>query len=477
MKNIRKYLILVSVLLFALIIISFTKEVNSIDYSGESQVSIEDFKSLKKSFLISKEKIENYIDENQTGEEMVSLIKKLNFQGEYKACKELGMEQIKEDLDNYFSYLKSSYAGYLANGGDHSFLKAKENIIENIHDGMRSKELKTLIEKELSFVEDAHFIIGHLNHRTDNRSWYSVENFQLFKDKKGLYSILDDSYIENGDKLNDFLKPSITSEGKACYILMGYGKEIEEAPKSIKLSNGEEIDLVFKKIKNSSEKSSEPVYKDIDGIKYLNLPRVYFPVEEKEVNFVLRAAKEMKESHISILDLRGNAGGNAILADQWIEAYSGEKTHHSYNGLGILSEKMFESDSNGQKWDDYMKASGAEVYNDSHVIIKASDKIINNDNLLIVLTDNRMASASEMMVDGLHHLKNIVFIGMPTSGCLNSSSLFNAYLNNSNIPFGFGNFWNVFHPDYFQEFKGFQPDIWIEEINVEELVRILQNMN
>lgn len=477
MDNIRKYLILVSILFLVFTIISCTKEVSSIDYSGESQVSIKDLKDFTKPFLISKDNIENYIDENQTCENIISLFGKLKYQGEYKPYKKLTTREIKEDLDNYFSYLKSSYAGYLANGGDDRFLKAKENIIENIHDGMESRELKILLEKELSFVEDAHFIIGHLNHRTDDRAWYLVEDFNIYKDKKGLYSILDDSYIENGDKLNDFLKPSITSEGKACYILMGYGKEIEEAPKSIKLSNGEERDLVFRKIKSSGGKSSEPVYKDIDGIKYLKVPRVYMPIEEKGVNTVLEAGKEMKESPISILDLRGNSGGNGILVDQWIKTYTGEKSQYSNNGLRILSEEMFEASSNGQKWDDFMEASSAEIYDNSHVIIKASHKIVGNDNLLIVLTDNIMASAAEMVVDGLHHLRNTVFIGMPTSGCLNGSLMFSAYLDNSNIPFGFGNFWNVFHPDYFKEFKGFQPDIWIEEVNVEELVKILQDKN
>ena len=473
MKNIRKYLITVFILLLAFIVSSCTKEVNSIDYSGESQISINDLKDFKKPFQISKDNIEEYIDENQTSEKMITLLGKVKFEGENKPYKELSMEEVKEDLDKYFSYLKGSYAGYLANGGDDRFLKAKENIIDNISDGMKASEFKNLLEEELSYVDDAHFTIWYLNKRTEDRAWYVVENFQLFKDKKGLYSILDDSYIENGDKLNDFLKPSITSEGKACYILMGYRKEIEEAPKSIKLSNGEEKNIVFKRIKNSDDKGEEPVYKDIDGIKYLKFPSVYFPVEEKETNIVLKAAKEMKESPVSILDLRGNPGGNGILADQWVETYSGEKTFHSYNGIYILSEQVFKNDRNGQKWDDYIEASGAEIYDDSHVVIKASDKIINNDNLLIVLTDNRMASASEMMVDGLHHLKKTVFIGMPTSGCLNSSLMLNAYLDNSNIPFGHGNSWNVFHPDYFQEFKGFQPDIWIEEVNVEELVKVL----
>lgn len=473
MRNIRKYLIVTSVMLLTFIAISCTKEVNSIDYSGETRISINNLKDLKKPFKISEDNIEGYIDENQNFEKLITLLGELKLDGEYNPDKDLSMEHAMEDLDKYFSYLKDSYAGYLANGGDYRFLKAKESITDKLYDGMKVGEFKDQLEEELSFVDDAHFTIGDLNKRTEDKSWYLVETLQLFKTSKGLYSISDDSYIENHDNLNDLLKPSITSGGKACYILMGYGKEIEGAPKLIKLSNGEERNIVFRRIKNSDDKEKKPVYKDIDGIKYLKFPSIYFPAEAKEIKIVLKAAKEMKGSPISILDLRGNSGGNGILSDQWIEAYSGEKALHSYHQIGILSKEMEKYDSNGQKWDDYIEASGALVYDDSHVVIKGSDKIINNDNLLIVLIDNRMASASEMIVDGLHHLKNTVFIGMPTSGCSNSSIVFNAYLDNSNILFGFGNLWSIFHPDYFQEFKGFQPDIWIEEVDLEELVKVL----
>lgn len=101
-----------------------------------------------------------------------------------------------------------------------------------------------------------------------------------------------------------------------------------------------------------------------------------------------------------------------------------------------MSEKIFKSDSNGRKRDKYIEASRAEVYDDNHVIVKAIDKVISNDNLLIVLTNNRMVSTSEMMIDGLHYLKNIVFIAMTILGCLNSFLMFDAYLDNSNIPLG-----------------------------------------
>lgn len=85
----------------------------------------------------------------------------------------------------------------------------------------KARKFKILLEDELSFVEDVYFIIGHNNQRINDRSWYLVEGFQLFKASKGLSPILDASYIENGKKLNNFLKPYITPEGKVCCIIMG----------------------------------------------------------------------------------------------------------------------------------------------------------------------------------------------------------------------------------------------------------------
>lgn len=135
-----------------------------------------------------------------------------------------------------------------------------------------------------------------------------------------------------------------------------------------------------------------------------------------------------------------------------------------------------DSSTNGQTWEEYIKALGAKIHDENHTIIEASEKNFEIENILFVLTDSNMISASEMLTDSLHHLNNTFFVGMPTGGYLNSSIMFGAVLKQSHIPFGFGNGWNVFHPDYYHEFKGFQPDIWMPDINLEALSKFLSNL-
>ena len=67
-------------------------------------------------------------------------------------------------------------------------------------------------------------------------------------------------------------------------------------------------------------------------------------------------------------------------------------------------------------------------------------------------------------------------MGECSLGCINSSLMFNAVLSNSNIPFGFGNSWNIFDEDYYMEFKGFQPDIWMPEIDIESFSKFLSEL-
>lgn len=58
---------------------------------------------------------------------------------------------------------------------------------------------------------------------------------------------------------------------------------------------------------------------------------------------------------------------------------------------------------------------------------------------------------------------------MPTFGSANGSILFTAILPNSKISFGFGNSWSQFNEEYYKEFNGFKPDIWVPYIDIDKL--------
>jgi hypothetical protein len=129
---------------------------------------------------------------------------------------------------------------------------------------------------------------------------------------------------------------------------------------------------------------------------------------------------------------------------------------------------------NGQTWENFEASTpGIQKYDDSHYYVYPSDKTIKNENMLIVLINRNTGSGAEYMIDYLHHLENVLFIGMPSAGMANGSTLGEMALQNSNISFSFGNIWRQANPVYFKEGRGYLPDLWMENVEAKQLAYLL----
>ncbi len=97
------------------------------------------------------------------------------------------------------------------------------------------------------------------------------------------------------------------------------------------------------------------------------------------------------------------------------------------------------------------------------------DEFVENENLIIALIGKGIASAAELMVDLLHNVGNVLFVGDLTYGCyVGEAAGFKLPL--SQISVGFGNGLRIFpEADYFQEMRGFFPDLWVPAAQAEEL--------
>ena len=69
---------------------------------------------------------------------------------------------------------------------------------------------------------------------------------------------------------------------------------------------------------------------------------------------------------------------------------------------------------------------------------------------------------------------NTIFIGTPTNGTL-SSNIFGGpyYLKNSGIGISFGNLVTNFNPVYFSEEKGFEPDLFVMDNQMQVVIEAL----
>ena len=99
-----------------------------------------------------------------------------------------------------------------------------------------------------------------------------------------------------------------------------------------------------------------------------------------------------------------------------------------------------------------------------------------NDNLLIILTGKYTASGSEWLIDAAHNLENVLLIGENTNGTMVGSIAYLA-LPNSRMVVGAGPVEACIPDtnDYFEECRGFYPDLWVPAAEAEELaVKLLE---
>lgn len=439
-------------------------------FSGDTSLTKDNILDFKKPFQISDENIMDFVDPNQTEEKFNNVIEEISLGKKYNKHRIISKKDAEEDIDIYIKTLKDCYAGYLPHGGDARFEIAKENIKSDLKDQMKAGELKEIIGNHMSFVEDAHFTIGG---KVETNIWYVANGINIGKDKNGYFNISNNKYIKNYNEIESLLQASLSKEKSIFYKL--YSQTISETPKKLIYEDGTVEELEFNNIRPIHRIEDEIIFEERDNIAYLQFPRFYFPNERLEIKKILNAAEKMSKTDYSILDLRGNQGGNAILVGQWFEGYTGKKVVFSCDSITVANLEASKDNDNGQTCEEFMEYSNAEVLDDNHLIEKHSDKTIEKDGLLIVLTDSGTMSAGEKLVDALHHLDNTIFIGMPTRGCIISSACCQLPMENSRIPFSFGNTWSVYDRDYFEENRGFLPDIWVSDIDLEKLVEWLKD--
>ena len=149
---------------------------------------------------------------------------------------------------------------------------------------------------------------------------------------------------------------------------------------------------------------------------------------------------------VGIVDLRANLGGSDSVANTWLRQYTYTDTERPmYRNQYLMNV--------------FSGGSGAE------------DGWIENDRVLIVLTSKNIASAAETFVDMAHNVENVLFIGENTWGAQVTSAAYHVQLPNSGcvVTMGHGLFVVPQDWDYYEELRGYQPDLWVPAGEAEEL--------
>lgn len=387
---------------------------------------------------------------------------------EYRPDQEMTLEQAGEDITYLFDGLYNCYGAYEYFGGTERFETAKQTIFKAI-EGRKTltcEELQNILRENLKFIKDGHFSVNAQSTAPVEIPYFFRER-EFIKTDRG-YQTLDGKTVESIEgypDLTEILKRSISEKGEWIYypVLLkscDFASAVAELQfcdetLTVRYTNGETETLTAEPYQvyspedmyqGENTKSFAGSNRDIPVLRLDSFSSRY----EAEV---LDGADFIKNAPVAILDLRLNPGGAADLAYNWMKQYAGTRVPNNLETVHVFT--------------------GTELYG-------ASDRWIGHENVLILLVGKYTASAAEALVDMAYNLENVLIVGENTRGALLGASQEIA-LPNSKIRVDVGGGTISLWPEetgYFEELRGFYPDIWVPAGEAEELaVRLIEQSN
>ncbi len=385
--------------------------------------------------------------------------------------------QIQEDLDTLFGVLKKLYGPYYQFGGDTAFGQAKTNILKE--QARTAEDFAYSIQKNLGFIKDAHFRINGqgLAHVQAARIFHGGA---FYKTSKG-YQSTDGrmvASVEGYPDLDAIFQRFLSETGDIIWVPV----ILEELPEDLKTESssltvwyqdGSHQVLTAEPWNSWFDKSLPAIeLHHTNGIPVLFVRNMGFDEaqDDKLGKAFLQYAEQLKNEPALIIDLRSNGGGNMLLPLKWFQTYTGQLVPTNFSGLQYWSQEDLEAFCKETENPYYISKEtleniGATVPVSSAYMSQLTqpDAFIPNPNrLLILLTGKNTASAAETFTDISRNLENTLIIGENTYGCMVSNAYTVISLPNSKISIQLGSDLNIFPEDDFQEFIGFQPDLWTD---------------
>ena len=435
------------------------------------------------SINVKLKKFENYLYQFKDFDQEIP-IELINYSQE-KSPYIFSEEEAIEDVDFLFKLFKYGYAAYEYFGGDQKFNKVKENIIKDIkRKSLFSKILvssfESIVVQNLNFIQDGHFVIAEESF-LDKYYYFTSPRFDFLKNEEGYYTNLDGKRMYllevNGEEVEKYMKQSLNKDGKIIYRLgLLSNQNNSNIHIEAKFVNNEKIrveEVVFLK-ENSYTKGKKSPYntKEVSGITVIEHKTANSnPTNIKALEKFSREANKFKDEKFFIIDLRGNTGGNSWYALEWVKNYTGATPKSEFIQVSLNTRTTYKLLKNGfKKFYELDNPESNSIYKEILKVDKSgwseveynSPHMIENNNLIVVLIDSHVASAGECFVSYLRQVENVIFLGVNTTGLVNTGNMGLCQLPNSKI--------NVYLPKdleleanfVLREGKGFNPDFWVK---------------
>jgi C-terminal processing protease CtpA/Prc len=228
---------------------------------------------------------------------------------------------------------------------------------------------------------------------------------------------------------------------------------------------------------------------ELDNIPVITIRAMNFEVESfmgppDDAILFLSFVEDLRDEPIIIVDARSNWGGNSVLPRKWLHIFTGEIVPQNHAIIGTSSyQTQAEMMADPENWPEEAIQSLEDVITylplspigDDFTLIYFEDRIVQNDQLLILLVDRFTSSAAESFADALFSMENTLIIGQNTSGTFNFDTMpIPMCLHLSGLQFIYGNL-AIIHPEgHLIEGQGIAPDIWVHGDALWAVLRMLE---
>ena len=398
--------------------------------------------------------------------------------------------------------LRLYYAPFFYFGGDEVFIP----LFDSIHSTLQTREYwatgpygtfnALLHDKLFQVIKDNHFYIGrqmlgmatdrvpsHFQTPVSADFYISMTDFE--RTANGFRCIVFDMYIREipGHSLDDIFQLALTDEGELTYIIVLYTTEGSIEPlKSLPVifEDNEHGAILFIRHRSAVRPAIDyPTLEWISGIPVVSISTMGHYPHDHSASIFTEFAYQLRSEPVVIIDVRSNTGGSNLLPIHFFYNLIGEQlsstsiTLHSwdtYEYLGYVTPQ-FTSRFTGRRVSLPVKVIGPY-----HVAISYTPhRIVQNDNLIIILTDRHTASAGEHLAELALGMGNALIIGQNTAGIARTMQGNTFYMPNSGLSFSFSNGLTFFPDGVNAEGIGITPDLWATGDALETALLFLQS--
>lgn len=426
-------------------------------------------------------------------------------ESKFDGAEEYSIEQVQEDLDLLMLALQTNYGPFYYYGGREKFLRLKEEIIRECSETkeLNGEFLLNCLLDKLSFIQDAHFNIQN-EHLSDYQVPIFYREVAFKKSEIGYQPLAEDEKtvqlrtvesVEGWENLDNLFKRSLSENGEIVYYPVVYqaidpqvikGTRMEEQPETealtIHYSDGSTQILNANLYEPYLEEESEIIAcHENQGVPVIFARNMYNSEPKSDVfgKKFINYAEKYRNVPVMIIDLRANSGGDISCPAKWWETYTEHEVTANFVFMmkGSFQDRMSRArDANSDYYlsiKTMKETLGYRGISDYYTAgYSQQDRFVDNEELLIVLTSKRTASAAEHFTEIAHNVENTLIIGENSTGAMFGSGSGGWFeLPNTHLRLSFGISYSILpeNPAYFQEYRGLEPDIWVPAGEAEEL--------